>query len=126
MVRWLTKRRNMKNHLDYSDAASAGFNGESERAIWTSGFNHASDIPRFNLDMLKDGMDEEEARDAAFEAWAETEDNSRQYSPWEFTAKAINDMENSEVAWEIYEEGIAAAFEHGWNVYVLRHFTFAQ
>lgn len=123
--RILRKMSTQKNHLDYSDTPLAAFNGESERSIWKSGFNHAADIPRFNLDMLRDGMEEDDARDVAFAAWAEAESNSRQYSPWEFTAKAINDMPSADRAWEIYEEGIAAAFEHGWNVYVLRRYTFA-
>ncbi len=115
----------MKNHLDYSDVTETRFGGFSPRQIWKSGFEHAVDIPRFNLDMLKDGMDEDEARDAAFEAWGEAESNSRQYSPFEFSAKAMNDMKASEAAWELFEEGINAAFEHGWNVYVIRHYTFA-
>lgn len=114
-----------KNHLDFSDVAEARFAGFSPRQIWKSGFEHAASIPRFNLDMLRNGMDENDARDAAFAAWAEAEDNSRQYSPFEFTAKAINDMEDSEAAWELFQEGINAAFEHGWNVYVLRRYTFA-
>lgn len=115
----------MKTHLDYSDSKDDTLGGFSPREIWTSGFNHASDIPRFNLDMLSNGMSEDDARDAAFSAWVEAEDNKRQFSPFEFTAKAINDMEDQERGWELFEEGIAAAFEHGWNVYAVRHYTFA-
>ena len=115
-----------KNHLDYSDAAETELGGFSPRQIWTSGFNHAADIPRFNLDMIRNGMEEDDARDKAFETWNEAESNKRQFSPFEFTAKALNDMEDSERGWEIFEEGISAAFEHGWNVYVLRSYTFAE
>lgn len=96
----------------------------SPRQIWTSGFNHAADIPRFNLDMLKNGMDEDDARDKAFNAWSDAEDNARQYSPFEFTAKALNECENPDRAWELFDEGIQSAFEHGWNVCVMREFTF--
>ena len=45
----------------------------------------------------------EEVRDLAFEA----EQNSRQFSPFEFFAKDLNDREDADEAWDSYDEGIA-------------------
>lgn len=90
----------------------------------TEGFNFAIGIPECNRDMLEDGMDESEAKDLAFDAWHEAQDNKRQYSPFEFTAKALNDADNSEEAWAAFDQGISDAFEAGWKD-ILRHFTFS-
>ena len=38
----------------------------------------------------------------------EAESNGREYSPFEFTAHALNEREDSEEAWEAYQEGIDA------------------
>ena len=88
-----------------------------------AGFAFAQDIPVYNTDMLSDGMDEQEAHDAAFEAWSEAESNKRDFSPFEFTAKALNDASNSEEAWEAFDAGISDAFEAGWKQ-MLRRYTF--
>ena len=98
----------------------------TDNEYFQAGFAHAQDIPRYNLDMLEDGMDEDQAREEAFSAWHEAEDNSRQFSPFEFTAKAINDTEDPDANWEAFDEGIAAAFEHAWKTLVRRQFTFAS
>ena len=45
-------------------------------------------------------------REEAYEA----EENGRQYSPFEFTAKAINDLPWSDDAWEAFQEGIDEVF----------------
>ena len=38
----------------------------------------------------------------------ESEQNARQFSPFEFTAHDINESEDSEELWERYDEGVAA------------------
>ena len=87
------------------------------------GFEHARMIPQCNLECVHDGMDESEAYDACMAEWSEAEENSRQFSPFEFTAHELNEAPNSEEAWEAFDEGIADAFKAGWN-YVLRRYTF--
>ena len=96
-----------------------------DNEYWQAGFAFAADIPRYNLDMLRDGMDEDQARDAAFNAWHEAQDNARQFSPFEFTASAINKSDDPDANWEAFDAGIDAAFEHAWTTLVLRRYTFA-
>jgi hypothetical protein len=98
--------------------------GFSEEAIFQSGWHHAEGIPENNLELIHDGMDESEAEDIAFREWYEAEDNCRQYSPFEFSAKLLNDMEDSDRAWECFDAGITAAFRHYWEKIVLRDYSF--
>jgi hypothetical protein len=41
----------------------------------------------------------------------ESEENARQYTPFEFTASEINGTENSEDYWQSFDEGIAEGIE---------------
>ena len=52
---------------------------------------------------------EDEAVDAAFAA----EENDRQFSPFEFLAKELNNLseEESDACWERFEEGISEGIE---------------
>lgn len=43
------------------------------------------------------------------------EENNRSYSPFEFTAKEINDLDYSDEAWTAFDEGINAGFEANWK-----------
>lgn len=45
----------------------------------------------------------------------EAEDNSRQYSPFEFTAHDINECKNSDVLWDEFERGIDKGISDNWN-----------
>lgn len=53
-------------------------------------------------------------------AWA-SEQNARQFSPWEFTAKALNDGEAKfDVEgdlWELYDEGVDEGISDAWGEY---------
>lgn len=37
---------------------------------------------------------------------SQAEENNRSYSPFEFTAHAINERDDSEAAWQVYNDGI--------------------
>lgn len=53
---------------------------------------------------IQDAHDQADALSAlAFDA----ESHDRDFSPFEFTAKELNDREDSEDAWEAFEQGIA-------------------
>lgn len=43
----------------------------------------------------------------------ESEQNARQYSPWEFLAHEINSGRNPEGQWEAYDAGVAAGIKLG-------------
>lgn len=43
----------------------------------------------------------------------ETEENARQFSPFEFTASEINQSRNSESLWEAYDRGVAKGIHDG-------------
>lgn len=50
--------------------------------------------------------DEDEIDDALIEDSYSAEENNRQYTPFEFTAKEINDRPDSEEAWDAFSSGI--------------------
>ena len=45
----------------------------------------------------------------------EAEDNSRQYSPFEFTASEINDCPNADSLWDEFDRGIEAGILENWK-----------
>ena len=49
---------------------------------------------------------EDDFIDYVMSAVGEAEENSRQYSPFEFTAKDFNESKNPDSVWEAYDEGI--------------------
>jgi len=57
-----------------------------------------------------------DAAEVFIESCCEAEANDRQFSPFEFTAKELNEMENSKPydVWEEFEDGITAGFEANW------------
>jgi hypothetical protein len=54
-------------------------------------------------------VDAENIREVHQSSCFVAESNSRSYSPWEFTAHAINESEDFEALWEEYERGVADA-----------------
>lgn len=61
--------------------------------------------------------DETEDYEKYLEICYEVEENSRQFSPFEFTAKELNDLEETEdfEVWEAFELGIQDGIEEAWN-----------
>jgi len=65
--------------------------------------------------------DIDEVEDKFREYASEGECNSRQYSPFEFFAKELNDLDSeyeegcSEEAWEAYDEGVSEGIDKAWK-----------
>ncbi len=78
------------------------------KELYDDGFRHGQDLFQYNYRDVKitEDMDVDEFRDKVFDICGEADDNSRQYSPFEFFAYELNAAENSEEAWERYESGI--------------------
>ncbi len=88
------------------------------------GFAHGQSLFEHNVRDVKDyhaivdgEMDDNDDFDVSqFEddiralCW-EADEGYRQYSPFEFFCKALNDDENSEELWEAYEQGISAGVD---------------
>lgn len=51
--------------------------------------------------------------DALIEAASEAETGSRDFSPFEHTASALNKRNDSEEAWETYEQGVSSGIACG-------------
>jgi hypothetical protein len=54
--------------------------------------------------------DKEIFKENLMEELTEAEENYRTYSPFEFFTKDLNEREDSDDAWEAYDEGISRAF----------------
>lgn len=98
-------------------AAYAGELSEIYLSGFERGYNAASwqDIPEIGSTLSKSvdyqGIGEIESThdqaDALQMLASESESNSRDFSPFEFTAHDLNEREDSEDAWEAFDEGIS-------------------
>ena len=80
-----------------------GYNCASWQEIPEIGARLDPSVDWNGIDTIEDADDQREA----FEMLCgEAESHDRQYTPFEFTAKAFNDEENSEDLWEAFDEGI--------------------
>jgi len=95
------------------EEVGADFDKEDLEGVYQQGFRLGNDFVQYNWQDVKITEDTEldEFQDLVREACWEAEDNFRQYSPFEFTAKIFNDAGNSEEVWEKYEEGISDGIE---------------
>ena len=77
------------------------------------GFNHGQDLVACNFGDIKitEDMEYNEYLDAIRELAWEAEDNYRQYTPFEFFAKALNEMEDPDAAWDTYETAMSEGIE---------------
>ena len=100
------------NEFDVEENA-VDFDDEDLQGVYKDGFRLGQDFVHYNWQDIKitEDTDLDEFQDLVREACWEAEDNFRQYSPFEFTAKAFNDAGNSEEVWEKYEEGISDGIE---------------
>ena len=96
---------------------------QHQRSAFEAGYSHAHGIachcvPRIGATvLLEDGpteVTEENAMEVHEYLSLETEERGRQFTPWEFTARDINDLDEIEQAeaWEAYDEGVTAAIYH--------------
>lgn len=93
---------------------------EIYEAGFERGYNVASwvDVPEIGSPIDKcidwvgygDVVTEENVQDYMETCAFEAESNGRQYSPFEFTANELNEMEDSKPydVWQVFEDGIAA------------------
>jgi hypothetical protein len=90
------------------------------------GYGHAQGIPENNYKepfehCVEQGSkwpdDQEFIQSTAFNEFYDAESNSRQFSPFEFTAKELNDMTDSKPydPWGVFEEGIHKYFREWWK-----------
>lgn len=108
-----TTHENPYADTSLASAYEEGFDRGDSVASWIDlpeiGQTLDRSIDLFGVGTIEDENDVAEA----FSALAgEAEANSRQYSPFEFTAHELNEREDSEEAWEAFDAGIAAGIAH--------------
>lgn len=77
------------------------------------GKHHGLDIGRENVDGFKPTERGYDAYLETCEDWAS--DGFRQYSPFEFYAKELNDDEDSDALWKTYEYGVTDGLKKAWS-----------
>jgi len=110
----------IKNHPSFALVPSPYDANEKTKDAYERGWNHAHglachNVPRLGEKLWLDDLgrvtvDADNVREIHQSLCFNAESNSRQYSPFEFTAHEFNsDEENSESLWEAYDAGIADA-----------------
>lgn len=122
MVPWDKQPIKMKTPTVPGKYNTASADAESGVAIsdiylagYSRGWNCASwqDIPEIGSTVRTDSDGEVEIEDENNQAdvmaslASESESANRDFSPFEFTAKELNDREDSEDAWEAFDSGIS-------------------
>jgi hypothetical protein len=104
------------NDFDVEENA-VDFDDEDLEGVYKDGFRLGQEFVHCNWNGVKieEDTDLDEFQDLVMSACYEAEDNFRQYSPFEFTAKAFNDAGNSDEVWENYEAGISDGIEDAIN-----------
>jgi len=102
----------MKTTNPYTDDLSLAY-------AWNKGYNRGHGIACHNVPQLgaklfsealgRVTVDADNIREVHESACFEAESNSRDFSPFEFTAAEFNRSEDADALWEAYDYGIAAA-----------------
>lgn len=92
------------------DSLSVEFK-EFLHGVYQDGFNHGQDLVTYNINDVEECEDKNEFRDRIIAACWEADDNYRQYSPFEFFCNELNNCEDPDLAWELYENGISDGIE---------------
>ena len=113
------------SQLEKAKVARDSYQTEHEREAFAAGYDHAHGIACHNVPTIGETYflesegyitpeTQDEAREAHIAMCFEAELNARCYTPWEFVAKEINDLDEfeSEAAWEAYESGVELAILH--------------
>lgn len=86
---------------------------EAKRLGKEHGYNGATwiDVPEIGTTVWTDGMgrvtvDEDNMWDIMQDICFDSHMNSRDFSPWEHTAHAINTSRNPEETWNAYDDGV--------------------
>lgn len=84
-------------------------------SIHEQGFHHGKSLFDFNISTIEKTIDKDDNLNMFHEkihlACWEADDGYRQYSPFEFFAKELNECEDPDGAWGTYEEGINEGVE---------------
>lgn len=117
-----------------ADIKSPYADNDTLQDLYLEGYNHGHGIACHNVPTLGEKIfsdelgrvtvDAENIREVHQSACYAAESNSRSYSPWEYTAKRINDLDydgddiaraesdvTAEEGWEAYEAGIHDAIQ---------------
>jgi hypothetical protein len=99
----------------------------NKKSIYAMGFHHGYSIAInsvFEEAEFKD-LDYDAARDKYMQECGDAEENSREFTPFEFTARDLNDLIDVKPydPWEVYDDAIYAGFTKGWREFlpVLTH-----
>ena len=105
----------------YPDAIPAEYTADNLEDAYRRGWNHGHGIACHNVPTLgerifTDSMgrvtvDAENIREVHADACYAAADNSRSYSPFEFTAHEFNESDDSEELWEAFEAGTNDAIQ---------------
>ena len=97
-----------KQFIDLTEVYEAGFMRGNNCASWCDMPDIGEKIPR-HIDWVGYGVVTEENQHEVHELYAmEGESNSRDFSPFEFTAHELNEMSDPDAAWEAFDAGIHA------------------
>jgi hypothetical protein len=91
------------------------YENENEQSAYEQGYRHGHGIACHNVPTLGETVrteglgrvtvDAENIREVHADACCEAEQNSRSFSPFEYTAHEFNESEDSEALWEAFEAG---------------------
>lgn len=138
----------MTKSQSYPETVPAEFTAEDTQSAYRRGWNHGHGIARHNMPSLGDKVysdslgrvtvDAENIREVHADNCYQAADNSRSYSPFEFTAKEFNDCgeggfricyDHDDMSDEIYdtlEDAQAAAKAEGWEGTEIREFSSSE
>lgn len=91
------------------------------------GWNHAADLVSYNVpEMGKeyegiDTVSEENIKDIHYTLCYLAEENSRQYSPFEFTCSEFNSSKYSKYLWDAFEAGVSDRITNDISEYTYEH-----
>ena len=104
--------------MDWTEANDMGKDRGIECAMYTDMPKIGQRIDKFDLQNFEGLIKTIEDCQAVFlEMAAESETNSRQYTPFEFTASEINRHEefDAEELWAVFDEGITEGISETWD-----------
>ena len=93
---------------ELSEIYLSGFERGYSAASWQDLPEIGSKLPRhIDYQGIGEIETEQDQADALQMLASESESNSRDFSPFEYTAHELNEREDSEDAWEAFDEGIS-------------------
>jgi len=124
------------SNLKEAKAMRDSYPTEYEREAFSAGYNHAHGIACHNVPKIGETYwlediasvtpeTAEQAKEIHGLLCFSAEMNARCFSPWEYTAKEINslDEDSRERAWEAYDAGVEAAIAHDLAGYTSEDYT---